>query len=493
MIFLICLIAFVTLFLISPFVCLSDEGISGKNIVDRPAINRLIDDIKSGKVNNILVFKVDRLTRNTKNLLELVELFNQYDCTFSSLTESIDTQTASGRMFLKIIGIFAEFERENIIERIKVGCERKVREGYTLANNNISYGYRKATGERVQTPHPDESIIVREIYSMFVEQNISMTQIARRLNERKILTKSKSAPWVSATIKAILTNPNNIGKVRYSTEDKERYFEVDGQHEPIISVEMFNLATEKIKNFPNISRTKRPREESYYCSVLYCSMCQSRLSTHNNWSNFPKKGETKKQYKSSYRCVKKLSLDDDRFCKCPDISHDKVERAFCEYIEQINDFTETTVDLEETAEKAQREILQAIVEYEKQLSALYDRKKQTMERYASGEIEFDEYKAVVSVINERGGTLENELQRKKSELPTATETPDISTEDIITNIRQNWEHLSNNERMMFLHRFVKKIVVTIKKQSKTWNTVKIDSIEFHTGELQKATDTLNIA
>ena len=67
----------------------ADEGISGKNIVERPAINKLIDDIKGGKVNNVLVFKVDRLTRSTKNLIELVELFEEYDCAFNSLTEKI--------------------------------------------------------------------------------------------------------------------------------------------------------------------------------------------------------------------------------------------------------------------------------------------------------------------------------------------------------------------------------------------------------------------
>ena len=71
----------------------SDEGISGKNITERPAINRLISDIESGKVNNVLVFKVDRLTRSTRDLLELTELFEEYNCAFNSLTESIDTDT----------------------------------------------------------------------------------------------------------------------------------------------------------------------------------------------------------------------------------------------------------------------------------------------------------------------------------------------------------------------------------------------------------------
>ena len=119
----------------------SDEGISGKDIDGRPEIKRLLDDVKSGKVNNVLVYKIDRLTRSTKNLIELVDLFNQHNCAFNSLNESIDTASATGRMFLKIVGIFAEFERENLIERINLGIERKVKEGYALCKNIVSYGY----------------------------------------------------------------------------------------------------------------------------------------------------------------------------------------------------------------------------------------------------------------------------------------------------------------------------------------------------------------
>ena len=82
-----------------------DEGISGKNITERPAINRMIDDIKAGKVKNVLVFKLDRLTRFVADLVYLIDVFNENGCAFNSLMESLDTSTASGRMFIKIIGI----------------------------------------------------------------------------------------------------------------------------------------------------------------------------------------------------------------------------------------------------------------------------------------------------------------------------------------------------------------------------------------------------
>ena len=80
-----------------------DEGISGKNLTERPAMQEMIADIERGLVKNVLVFKIDRLTRSTADLVYLIDLFSAHNCAFNSLTESIDTQTASGRMFLKII------------------------------------------------------------------------------------------------------------------------------------------------------------------------------------------------------------------------------------------------------------------------------------------------------------------------------------------------------------------------------------------------------
>ena len=162
----------------------------------------------------MLVFKVDRLTRSTRNLLELVELFEENDCAFNSLTESIDTDTPSGRMFLKIIGIFAEFERENLVSRLKLGFERKAKEGYTLANRSMSYGYSKEKGQKIQTILENEAQIVREIFGMYLDENKSMTSIAKSLNQRKIPTKMNGSHWSDRTIKAILSNPTYVGKVR---------------------------------------------------------------------------------------------------------------------------------------------------------------------------------------------------------------------------------------------------------------------------------------
>jgi len=396
--------------------------------------------------------------------------------------ESIDTHTPSGRMFIKIIGIFAEFERENLIERISVALEKKVREGYTISGYKIPYGYSREKGSRELTISIEESKIVKEIFTMYVEKNIPMNRIAKMLNERKIPTKLKST-WEANTIRCILVNPTYIGKVRYSMEDEQRYFVADGQHEPIISEELFELAQAKIKNTSRVISTKRPREESYFCGLLTCGVCGSKHTTHN-YGRKAYNGE--QQYNSAYRCQKKKSCSEDVVCRSPDICHEKVELAFCEYIQNISDISgNNDTEIKATAKKAEQteqDLLKAIVSVEKKISDLQSRKNQFMEQYVQGDLDFDEYRAIVKKFNEKFDVLENELNLKKAELATATAIPAILTEDIITNIRENWEHLSNNERMMFLHRFIKKINITVEKVRRNSNKVCIDSIEFHTGE-----------
>jgi len=456
----------------------SDEGISGKNIVERPAINRLIEDVNDGNVNNVLVFKIDRLTRNTKNLIELVELFDKSNCAFNSLTESVDTDTPSGRMFLKIIGIFAEFERENLVSRLKLGFERKVKEGYTLANYSISYGYVKEKGQKVQTIQPDEAKIVRDIFSMYVDSNMSMGKIARTLNERKIPTKRNSKTWDTNTVKMLLTNPTYIGKVRYSIADKENYFEMDGHHEPILDNEVFALAQNKIMNIPQYAKTKRPKEENYFCGVLVCSMCGGKYTTHN--STVKSHADPKKLRNSSYRCSNKKYYNKELNCEASGITHVKLEEAFGEYIKNIADFTPNHTELDNETIHKERELLEYIASCESKLATLTENKNLLMERLVNDEVTFEEYKGILAAMNRKFDSLDGELARARADVVETNKTPEISSKDIITNLKENWDYLSDKERMIFLQRYVKKMVVRIEKQHKRASIAIIEKMEFNT-------------
>ena len=202
-----------------------DDGISGKNLKDRPEVTRLINDVKSGKINNVLVYKLDRLTRSVKDLIYLIELFDKYNCTFNSQTEKIDTSNAVGRMFVKIIGIFAEFERENLAERVTFGYEQKTKEGnYTNCNGVFGYDYLVGKGKLVV--NKEESYYVRKIYEWYLDGD-SMLKVAKKLKDLNVPTK-RGGHWNQSTINSILNNPLYIGNVRYGV-NKKNNFEVVGK------------------------------------------------------------------------------------------------------------------------------------------------------------------------------------------------------------------------------------------------------------------------
>ncbi|MCL2360678.1 MAG: recombinase family protein [Defluviitaleaceae bacterium] len=447
----------------------ADEGISGKNISDRPAINELIDDIKSGKVNNVLVYKIDRLTRSTKDLIELTELFNNAKCGFNSLMESIDTQTASGRMFLKIIGIFAEFERENTIERVKLACEKKVKEGFTLAGSTMSYGYDRENGEKVQTINHEEAKIVREVYSMYLDGNMSYAGIARNLNHRGIKPKRGEA-WHHASIRGILTNSTYIGKVRYALDDEERYFEADGKHEPIISEEIFYSAQKKMGNLKRVAYTKRPKEDNYFCGVLYCAECGARMQTNGEYK-VNSKGE--KIVSRGYRCPN-ISKG---LCKTSRFSHAKIENAFEEYMDDIEDFTVTPEILPE--EQSKRENINALLreEYENAIVKLMKREKELMNLYIGERISFEDYEQMITITRNEKNTYADQIIN----LPLDEEADEIEllVDDIVTNFRDNWQALTNSEKMQFLHNYIEQIMASSKKEE--GYQVKVLNVKFQGG------------
>lgn len=449
----------------------ADEGISGKNIKDRPAIVELIDDLKNGRINNVLVFKIDRLTRNTADLIYLINLFNQYDCGFNSLSESIDTKTANGRMFIKIIGIFAEFERENIIERTKIGFERKVREGYTLATRTMSYGYDRSIGEKIQTVNEAEASIVREVFDMFVNRQMSCFEIAKELNDRKIPTK-ENAVWYTRTIKNMLTNCNYIGRVRYSTKDKKRSFETDGVHKPIVSKELYEEAQELIKKISVKSYTKRPKEDSYFLGVLYCGKCGGKMVSHNNYLKH-KDGDMVIQV--DYRCRNYIK----KTCDASNVTHKKVEEAFKAYIEHIEDFEiSDCVDIagEQERQKQNTDLLEGL---HKRLKAMEQKGKEAAASYIAGSIALRDYSEIKELIEKEKGLLITKIQEiEKNEFKEKEEK--IKKEDIITNLKENWDLLTKSEKRQFLVKFVDKIIVSSKKTSAKSRIVRIEDVQFHT-------------
>ena len=430
----------------------ADEGISGKNITERPGINALLQDVKSGAVNNVLVYKIDRLTRSTKDLIELTELFHRHQCSFNSLMESIDTHTASGRMFLKIIGIFAEFERENTIERITLACEKKVKEGYSLASTNMSYGYQRTVGEKIQRPHPEEAKTVAEIFAMYVDGNMSYAAIARNLNHRGVKPR-KGKAWHHGTIQGILKNPNYIGKVRYAIADTARYFEAQGKHEPMISEEVFYQAQHKMGKMKRIAHTKRPKENSYFCGILYCGGCGAKLQSNGNYSRTPQGG---KIHKPGYRCPNMMK----GLCTAPRFSHEKIARAFEYYLGDVKAPFVTVKDILHQ-DLGKQAAVQALLQEERthRLETLAKRERELMSMYIDGRLSFDEFQAMSQSIKEA----KHECMEPLQEHPV--KTPQPVTGATLESLQDHWRGLNNIGKQQFLHTHVEKITAVSEREA----------------------------
>ena len=222
-----------------------DGGFSGGN-VERPALRRLIQDIEAGKVNVIVVYKVDRLTRSLADFAKLVELFDAKGVSFVSVTQQFNTTTSMGRLTLNVLLSFAQFEREVTGERIRDKIAASKRKGLWMGGIP-PVGYR-AKG---RTLEPDEAQAprVREIYELYLKLS-SVTDLGEELHKRGWLTPERehkrpgfggNKPFSRGHLYRILSNPVYIGQMVHKGETHA------GQHPPLIEQSLWDAVQAKLE------------------------------------------------------------------------------------------------------------------------------------------------------------------------------------------------------------------------------------------------------
>jgi len=195
---------------LGPVEIISDSE-SGKSI-DREGIQELVSLCEAGEVKHLIVYKLDRLTRKTLDLLGLVEhVFVANGVVFHSVTEGVDTETPLGKFFLTIMGAFAEMERERIVERIKDALKNKKQRGEPLGSPAL--GFQAKGKKRVE--NPDELAVVKYLKKLR-KKRLSMREIAKKLNEEEVPTK-RGGKWSSSTVYYILKSKNYGPNVQKTT------------------------------------------------------------------------------------------------------------------------------------------------------------------------------------------------------------------------------------------------------------------------------------
>jgi DNA invertase Pin-like site-specific DNA recombinase len=181
-----------------------DEGFSGRGI-ERPAYQRMMSEIGTWDV--LVVLKMDRIHRNSRNFTNMMDLLKERNKEFNSMQESFDTTTAMGRFVMDIIQRIAQLESEQIGERVKMGMTQKAKKGKGHNGFPEPYGYCFRDGHLVL--EDAEAIVVENIYNRYLDGS-SLMDIAHGLNRRGISTK-KGRAWEKATVLNVLTNPIYCG------------------------------------------------------------------------------------------------------------------------------------------------------------------------------------------------------------------------------------------------------------------------------------------
>lgn len=464
----------------------SDEGISGKNVKDRPEVKRLIKDIELGMVEVVLIYKFDRLTRNISDTEDFINLIQKYEITIYTLSEgTVDVNTPQGRFVTRLKGAVAQLEREQTAERIKVAFVEKVRDGYSLCSATTCYGYDRKKGQKIMTVNYKESQIVKRIFNMYLNNN-TFTEIAKTLNMEQVPTKLRgrelrikdknnklvvgtkvvASVWQPKTIRLILSNPTYIGKVRYGIGTKQ-YFYSDGKHKPIIDKIIWDLVQEKINKIKHISKTNLPHSDVYYCGTLVCGICLKKLTTNRTKGKLKKYGTS--GYYNGYRCVNR----EKGTCTAIGMSHDKVEKAFLKYLEKVDGFN--VIDelvIEDDSNTAENEILNI----KKALENLENKLKDVMNLFMANTIDHNQ---LVYMTNELKQSIQINQEKLKEEESKLNPKKDIDKNRINKNISEHWNFLTDKEKLAFLTDFVEKIVIVNRSNDKQNGEAEVIGVKFY--------------
>ncbi len=187
-----------------------DKGFSGKN-TERPALKELMNDIESGKIDTVIVYKVDRFSRNIIDFFEMYKVLEKHNCRFISKSETFDTSTAMGEAMLTILIAFAQMERKNIQQRVKDNYYYRTATNGSWAGGPAPFGFQNG---RTETNVPtlveefEEIEIVKLIFRLFHEEiNMSLGKVAKYLSDNGYKSRRKNGAWDSSTISKILQNP----------------------------------------------------------------------------------------------------------------------------------------------------------------------------------------------------------------------------------------------------------------------------------------------
>lgn len=400
-----------------------DGGVSGAK-VDRPALNEMIDDIEDERLDVVIVYKLDRLSRSQKNTMYLIEdVFLKNNVDFISLQESFDTTTSFGRAMIGILAVFAQLERDNIKERTMLGRVERAKKGLYRGGNNPPVGYVYKDGELIRDENT--AVIIETIFNEYVYSRKSMYEIFKECHND-----FGNIIYGPNFVKRVLTNDVYIGKNTFSG------ITYKGKHEPLITEDTFNAAQERINNREDRYSSPKTNRSALLARKLYCGYCGASIVKLNHY----KKNQAVYAYYicNSHRKSRPAGIKDPN-CPQKNCRTEIIDEAVIKELQ--------TLDFDKEIEKL-KEAKPVSLDTHKQLKQLDKQMSKLIDLYQFDMIEIEEYNKRLKSINKQKEKIAAKIPKRNRALIKVLES--LKGFD--------WDNSSFEEKCFAIDSLVKRVV-----------------------------------
>lgn len=412
-----------------------DGGYSGSTL-DRPAMQRLINDVMLKKLDTVIVVKLDRLSRRTKDTLYLIEdVFNKYDIRFISLSESLDTNSSNGKFFISIMSSVAQLERENIRERTMMGAQKKAEKGIKSRSARELLGYDYDRDTKTFKINENEAAQVRLIFEMYTNGK-SVMEINRFMKSSSFTC--KNVHWGDPKqIQLILDNETYTGKK----------FVYRGEFIDATNVEQIidEKTFEKAKALRTASRmTVKRYDKSRYLltGFVRCGYCSAPVrgypTPHHDYYACYSRTGSHPHMNYAENCGLK-------YLRC-NVIDEYIEKALKNIASSETNYKEAKAD--DTAVKLELKLLrQELEKLERKTSKLYD-------LYVDDRMNKDTLEKKLDEFKSNKAELENKILELQKPLITRSNAPTYSQ---IKTMIKKWDESSNDDKRHILKSLIDKI------------------------------------
>jgi len=416
-------------------------GQSGKAVKEHPEAKRMMKDIERGHITGLVFSKLARLSRNRRELEDFSDFFNKHRADLISLSEAIDTSTAGGRMFFHLLGVFAQWEREEITERVNASVLTRAKLGKSI-NGSAPYGYEWK--DRKLVKKPEEAAIRQKAYELFF-QHRRKGKVANLLNAAGYRTRG-GVLWHDSQVYRILTDPSAKGiyyfnrmrqlEKSWQTVPKPENEWGKVECEPIISEEQWNQVNQIIEEHTKSWKRPGPSPVHLFGSLAECS-CGTKM--------YVRAGSPKYVCR---KCCNKIPIVD-----LEAIFHEEM-KAFFAQPERIV----------EHLQKADRNLVEksALLDtHKREIAKVRDEMHQTHQLYLKQQISGDGFRDLYTPAETRLNQLQTELPKLEAEVDFLRVNK-LSAEDVLheaSSLYDQWPKLPMENKRKIAEALVEKIVI----------------------------------